>query len=82
MRPDYEEVYDLANGVLLAAGIPYQPKPVSEGAPQRRLSPAYKSLEEAGDMLQQVIKRSTGRPNKDLQKFASQLKELIDKFEN
>ncbi len=81
--PNYEEVYDLAKGVMLASGIPYVPrKTVSENGSHHRTSPAYKSLEEVGKLLQQVIKKSVGRPNKDLLKFADQLRDAINKFEN
>ena len=34
-----------------------------------------------GKLLQEVILRSKGRANKDLARFADQIKQLIDKWE-
>ncbi len=75
--PEYEEVYDLLSGRVLAAGIP-QPR---KAAPQDAGSPAYRSLKEAGEMLMEVIRRSKGGANKDLARFAEQIRALAEKWE-
>ncbi len=75
--PDYEEVYDLLANKMLAAGIPPQPKPAAEpGA-----SPAFRRLEETGQKLLEVIAHNRGGTNKDLGKFADQLRALIEKWD-
>ena len=75
--PDYEEVYDLLAGKVLSPGIP-QPR---KAAPADFGSPAYRRLEETGRMLQEVIRRNKGGANKDLGKFADQLRALIEKWD-
>ena len=75
---NYEEVYDLLTGRIIAPGIVLESKPVrvSDSA-----SPAYKRLEETGRRLLEVIAHNRGGANKDLAKFADQLKALIDKWD-
>ena len=77
--PLYEEVYDLAANMMLAPGIVREKKRVSGGASAP--SPAFRRLEETGKLLVQAISRSRGRPNKDLARFADQLKMLLEKWE-
>ncbi|OUN06174.1 MBL fold hydrolase [Flavonifractor sp. An92] len=75
---NYEEVYDLLAGRIVAPGIVLESKPtrVADSA-----SPAYKRLEENGRRLLEVIAHNRGGANKDLAKFADQLKALIDKWD-
>ena len=77
--PHYTEVYDLIAGTVVERG--YLPerkaKPVSGG----RTSPAYERLVAVGQMLMESIKRSKGRDNKSLAKFADQLRQLLEKWE-
>ncbi len=77
--PQYTEVYDLIAGTVAERG--YLPerkaKPVSGG----RTSPAYERLVAVGQMLMESIKRSKGRDNKSLAKFADQLRQLLEKWE-
>ena len=75
--PEYEEVYDLLAGKVLAAGIP-QPR---KAAPQDAGSPAYRRLEEAGEKLMEAIRHNKGGTNKDLAKFADQIRALVEKWE-
>ena len=75
--PEYEEVYDLLAGKVLAAGIP-QPK---KAVPQDAGSPAYRRLEEAGEKLMEAIRHNKGGTNKDLAKFADQIRALVEKWE-
>lgn len=79
--PEYEEVYDLAENKLLAAGIPRQPKAEPPQQKRRKTSEAYLYLEDVGRLLAASIANSEGRPNKDLRKFADQLKALLEKWE-
>ncbi len=76
--PNYEEVYDLLENRMLSEGISLAPKPapaVSSG------SPAYRRLEEVGQKLIEVIAHNKGGANKDLAKFADQLRALIEKWD-
>lgn len=73
--PEYEEVYDLATGELLAAGIP-QPKKRTALA----LSSRFMRLEELGRKLVAFIATCKGWSNKDLGKFADQLARLLEKW--
>ena len=77
--PLYEEVYDLARGVMLAKGVVLESKKTSGGASAP--SPAYSRLERMVKRLQEVVGRSRGRSNKDLAKLADQLNMLLDKWE-
>jgi metallo-beta-lactamase family protein len=76
--PLYEEVFDLAAGKMLAAGVEIEPK--KPGAPVSA-SPAYRSLEEMGRTLLEVIQRNRGGTNKDLKKFADQIKALVGQWD-
>ncbi len=75
--PDYEEVYDLLSDKLLSPGSPMPPKP----AAQPNVSPAYRRLEDMGQRLMQAIAHNKGGTNKDLAKFADQLRALVDKWD-
>jgi metallo-beta-lactamase family protein len=44
-------------------------------------SPAYRRLEEVGRLLMEVIRRNKGGTNKDLGKFADQIRALIQKWD-
>ena len=86
--PNYEEVYDLLADKLLAPGIPPQPRKgaaTDEGAETGKKaytpSPAYTRLEELGRKLLQVIGRYKGAPNKDVGRFADQIKTLINRWD-
>ena len=74
--PAYEEVYDLLENRRLAAGIERAPKKTG----QKHVSEAYMYLEEMGKRLLEVIRESTGRPNKELRRLAGQIKALIDNW--
>ena len=75
---NYEEVYDLLAGKIVAPGIVLESKPafVADSA-----SPAYKRLEETGRRLMEVISHNRCGANKDLARFADQLRALIDKWD-
>ena len=75
---NYEEVYDLLSGRIMAPGIVPEPKPVRTAD---SASPAYKRLEETGRRLMEVIAHNRGGANKDLAKFADQLRSLIEKWD-
>ena len=46
-----------------------------------RFSTAYERLVTVGQILNESIKRSKGRDNKSLARFADQLKQLLEKWE-
>ncbi len=75
--PNYEEVYDLLEDRMIAPGIVLEPKeaPVDPG------SPAYRRLEDIGQKLMAVIANNKGGTNKDLGKFADQIRALISKWD-
>ena len=76
---NYEEVYDLMADRMLAPGVVLQPK--APAALPGSDSPAFRRLEEVGQRMLQVIARNRGGTNKDLGKFADQLRALIDKWD-
>ena len=76
--PQYTEVYDLIENRQLQVG--YLPERKTH-TPGGKVSAAYQRLVAMGKLLQEVIIRSKGRANKDIAKFADQLKQLIDRFE-
>ena len=77
--PNYEEVYDLLAGRMLAPGIPPAVKESQPSSPQS--SPAYRKLEEAGQLLLSVIRHNKGGTNKDLGKFRDQILALVQKWD-
>ena len=76
--PDSGEVYDLLENRMLAAGTPRPEKPAAGAAAE---SPAYRRLEETARKLLEVVEHNRGGANKDLGKFADQLKSLIEKWD-
>ena len=74
--PNYEEVYDLLENRMVAPGVELTPKPVLPP-----VSPAYRKLEEVGQKLLDVIAHNKGGSNKDLGKFADQIRALIAKWD-
>ena len=75
--PLYEEVYDLLNNKMIAEGVKLEPK----AAPVDLGSPAYRRLEDIGQKLMDVIAHNKGGSNKDLGKFADQIRALISKWD-
>ena len=76
---NYEEVYDLRTGKMLSPGVVLTPKPAA--ALPGSASPAYRRLEDAGRRLMEAIAHNRGGTNKDLGKFADQIRALIDKWD-
>lgn len=76
---NYEEVYDLRANRMLAPGIVFPAKP--QAALPGSASPAYRRLEEAGRKLMEVIAHNRGGANKDLGKFACQIRALAEKWD-
>ncbi len=77
--PQYTEVYDLAADAVTERGyLPERRARTSGGA---RTSAAYERLVAVGQMVVESIKRSKGRDNKSLARFADQLRQLLEKWE-
>ena len=78
--PQYTEVYDLITNTQLVPGyLPERKTKASAGG--ARASAAYERLVSVTDMLAESVKRSKGRDNKSLAKFADQLRLLLEKWE-
>ena len=77
--PQYTEVYDLIADTMLERG--YLPERKPRTAAGARSSAAYERLVAVGNLLMESIKRSKGRDNKSLARFADQLRQLLEKWE-
>ena len=77
--PQYTEVYDLIADKMLSPG--YLPERKAKAVGGGKTSAAYERLVAVGEMLMASIKRSKGRDNKSLAKFADQLRQLLEKWE-
>ena len=77
--PLYEEVFDLANNKMLAAGVEIAPKKTSYES-NGHVSSAYHELESAAMDLMTLIRASKGGSNKDLKKMAAQLRTIAEKW--
>ena len=77
--PQYTEVYDLAANTMLERG--YLPERKAKVAGSSKAAPAYERLVSVGGMLTEFIKRSRGRDNKSLAKYADQLRQLLEKWD-
>ena len=76
--PQYTEVYDLMAGKILEPGYLPERKVKAAG----KSSAAYERLVAVGNMLMESIRRSKGRDNKSLARFADQLRQLLEKWES
>ena len=77
--PQYTEVYDLLAGKQLEVG--YLPERKVK-ASFTKSSAAYERLVAVGQMVVEFIRRAKGRDNKTLARYADQLRQLLDKWEN
>ena len=75
----YTEAYDLIADRMLEVG--YLPERKAKAA-VGKTSSAYERLVAVGQMLMESIKRSKGRDNKSLARFADQLRQLLEKWES
>ncbi len=75
--PLFEEVYDLAENHMLAAGVELEPR---RPKTQEHVSAAYWDLEHMAMDLLTRIQGSKGAPNKDLRKMTNQLASLMEKW--
>ena len=76
----YTEVYDLIADKVTEPG--YLPERKARTTGGMRASAAYERLVAVGNMLMESIKRSRGRDNKSLARFADQLRQLLEKWES
>ncbi len=78
--PNHGEVYDLIENRLLEPGLPpvrQSPARAAAGA----ASPAFRRLEQTAQKLLEVVEHNRGGANKDLGKFADQIRALIEKWD-
>ncbi len=78
--PQYTEVYDLLEDRVLEMG--YLPERKAKAPGGVKSSAAYERLVSVGQMVMESIKRSRGRDNKSLARFADQLRALLEKWES
>ena len=77
----YERCYmDLIADKVTEPG--YLPERKARTTGGMRASAAYERLVAVGNMLMESIKRSRGRDNKSLARFADQLRQLLEKWES
>ncbi len=74
--------FDLASGSFIFEA---QPKPIAHESiktttKQRRTSPAYQRLVQAGEALTQLIRAAEGRPNKVLNALADAIEKLVKNY--
>ncbi len=78
--PQYTACYDLLEERELEVGyLPVRKRRDGDG---KRASSAYERLSALGQMLVEFIKRSRGRDNKTLARFADQLRQMLDRWED
>ena len=78
--PQYTEVYDLLADKVEQVG--YLPERKKKSFTGGRTSSAYERLLSVGEMVLEFIKRSKGRDNKTLARYADQLRTLLEKWES
>ena len=81
MAPFSGTVYDLANNTCIyeAQGIKITKASVSPKA--SRAARAFQKLVAMGQRLMSVIRKNDGMPNKDLERFSSDIQSLCDKWD-
>ena len=77
--PQYTEAYDLIGNAMLERG--YLPERKGRTAAGTRTSAAYERLVALGEMVVEFIKRSKGKDNKTIARYADQLRQLLEKWE-
>ena len=77
--PQYTEVYDLLTDKSVENG--YLPERKAKAVGGQRVNTAYERLVALGQRLLDVIRRSKGRDNRTLGRWADQLRQLLDKWE-
>ena len=73
------DIYDLETNACLVQGS--REKKVQKTKDARAVSNVFARLLAAGERLLAIIRKSEGRPNKELGKFADQINSLCDKWE-
>lgn len=76
--PEYEEEYDLTENRIVKNGKPIVSRKSADAAVE---SPAFLRLVAAGRQLMDVILKCRGMANKELGKFADQIRALIAKWD-
>ncbi|MCI9137160.1 MAG: MBL fold metallo-hydrolase, partial [Lachnospiraceae bacterium] len=79
VAPYSGDIYDLEQNACVVQGS--REKKVQKKKDARAVSNVFARLLAAGERLLSVIRKSEGRPNKELGKFADQINSLCDKWE-
>jgi metallo-beta-lactamase family protein len=80
VAPLYKASYSLSNGELIDPGIKMEKKVFHEQK-GKTVSLAYANLLDANELLSQVIHHNEGIANKDLGKFAEEIKRLAKNWD-
>ncbi|MCL2498068.1 MAG: MBL fold metallo-hydrolase, partial [Symbiobacteriaceae bacterium] len=72
--PNYQEVYDLIDDVVLSPGIPKEGVALVAGAA------AWGRLQAAADQLQELVANKSGSPNIDLNRLTNQILSILQKW--
>ena len=76
------EVYDLLENRVVEAGTArIRPTATVKTKPMQPASPAYRRLEQMAKELLLAVEHNRGGSNKDLGKFADQIRALIEKWD-
>lgn len=78
--PNFKAEYDLLTGACLNPGEEYQAK-LYPAASQKRTDGIFARLLAAANRLLAIVQRYSGRPNKEVAKFADQITALCDKWD-
>ena len=80
VAPQYKSSYDLNNGEMIAPGIEFEKKVFNEQN-GKTVSLAYANLLDANSLLSQVVRKNEGVANKDMGKFAEEIKKLAKNWD-
>ena len=80
VAPSYKSSYNLSNGEMITPGIELERK-VSHEKNGNTVSLEYANLLDANELLSQVVHKNEGVANKDLGKFAEEVKKLAKNWD-
>ncbi len=81
VAPNFESIYDLVTGECIDYGEEYKPHSTKVKLKSKN-SPVFTRLLSMADRLVKIAENYKERPNKDIAKFADQIKSLCDKWDD